>query len=235
MVSPRPWQAGQVRSMVKKPWRRPHLADAAAGAARGGRGAGLGAAARAVFAHDGCRHADLRRLALIGFRQRDFHVVAKIGAPLARRALARAALAHELAEQIVEHRRHRGREIGAEAGAAGPAAECRIEGGMAEAVIGRAALRVFQRLVGLVELLEAALGVRIAVAAVGMAFLGEMAKRGLDLAVTRAAIYAEHLVVAPLCHRPSGPLHRRRVAALKPLVLGRRRVLHPAPRPCTLY
>ena len=58
-----------------------------------------------------------------------------------------------------------------------PAAECRIEGGMAEAVIGRAALRVFQRLVGLVELLEAALGVRIAVAAVGMTFLGETRKR----------------------------------------------------------
>ncbi len=93
--------------------------------------------------------------------------------------------------------------------AAGPAADARIEGGMAEAVIGRAALRVLQRLVGLVEFLEALLGVRIAVAAVGMTFLGETAKRGLDLAVTRAARYAEYLVVAPFCHRPSGPLHRR--------------------------
>ena len=84
-----------------------------------------------------------------------------------------------------------------------------IEGGMTEAVIGRAALRVLQRLVGLVEFLEALLGVRIAVAAVGMTFLGETAKGGLDLAVASAARYAEHLVVAPLRHRPSGPLHRR--------------------------
>ena len=50
----------------------------------------------------------------IGLGKRDLHVVAEVGAALARRALARAALAHELAEQIVEHRRHRGREIGAE-------------------------------------------------------------------------------------------------------------------------
>ena len=59
---------------------------------------------------------------------------------------------------------------------------------MAEAVIGRAALRVLQRLVGLIEFLEAGLGVRIAVAAVRMAFLGEIAKRSLDLAVASAAL-----------------------------------------------
>ena len=36
------------------------------------------------------RHADLRRLALVGLGEGDFHVVAEVGAPLARRALPRA-------------------------------------------------------------------------------------------------------------------------------------------------
>ena len=87
-------------------------------------------------------------------------------------------------------------------------AEPVIEGGMAVAVIGRAALRILQRLVGLVDLFEALLGVGIAVAAVGMTFLGEAAERGLDFAFTRAARYAENLVIAPFSHRPWGPLHR---------------------------
>src|SRR6185369_333046 len=188
--------------------RRPHLADAAAGAARGGRGAGLGAAARAVFAHDGCRHADLRRLALIGFRQGDFHVVAEIGAPLARRALARPALAHELAEQIVEHRRHRCRKVGAKT-MARAAAKAWVEGSVPKAVVSRPALRILQRLVGFVDFLETLFGRGVAIATIWVTLLGEAAKRGLDLAVTSAAGNAQHLVVAPFCHHPSGPLHRR--------------------------
>src|SRR5262249_53500551 len=85
---------------------RAHFAGAVAHAAGGGRGAGLGAAARTALAGDAGRHADLRRLALIGFAERDLHVVAEIGAALAARTLARAPLAHELAEQVVEHLRH---------------------------------------------------------------------------------------------------------------------------------
>src|SRR5512134_1463076 len=88
------------------------------------------------------------------------------------------------------------------------AGQAGVERGVTEPVIGGAALRVLQRLVGLIEFLEAPLGVRIAVAAVGMTFLGETAKRSLDLAVASAARYAEHVIVAPF-HRPSGPLHRR--------------------------
>ena len=58
-----------------------------------------------------------------------------------------------------------------------------VERGVAEAVIGRAALRIFQRLIGLVDFLEAGLGGAVAVAAVGVAFLGETAERGLDLLI----------------------------------------------------
>src|SRR4029079_2179077 len=87
---------------------RAYLADAAAGAAGRWRGARLGAWAGAGLAGNGCRHAHLRRLAFVGFGERDLHVVAKIGAAFARRALARPPLAHELAEQIVEHGRHGG-------------------------------------------------------------------------------------------------------------------------------
>ena len=71
--------------------------------------------------------------------------------------------------------------------ASGPAAHPAVERGMAEAVIGGAALRILQRVIGLVQLFEALLGGGIAVAAVGVTFLGEAAKRGLDLAVTSAA------------------------------------------------
>src|SRR5262249_4829766 len=95
--------------------RRAHLADAAAGAAGRRRGACLGPRPSAGLARDGCRHADLRRLAFIGLGQRDLHIVAKVRAALARRALPWPALAHEFAEQVVEHRRHGGGEIGTEA------------------------------------------------------------------------------------------------------------------------
>ena len=69
-----------------------------------------------------------------------------------------------------------------------------------------------------------------------MIFLGETAKGGLELAVAGAARYAENLVIAPFCHRPSGPLHRRPAwRRIKPLVLGRWRRARAARRqvPCT--
>ena len=155
-----------------------------------------------ALADNGSRHADLRGLAREGFGERDLHVVAEVLAALASRTLARAARAHELAEQIVEHRRHRGGEIGAEAEAAAVPGKAAVERGVAEAVVGRAALRIFQRLIGLVEFLEASLGGGIAVALVWMAFLGEAAKSGLDVGVTDAALHTKYVVVTPLCHRP---------------------------------
>jgi hypothetical protein len=68
------------------------------------------------------------------------------------------------------------------------AAEARIEGGVAEPVVSRAALRIFERLVGFVQFLEPSLGVGVAVAAIGMALFGQAAKSGLDLRIACAAL-----------------------------------------------
>ena len=69
----------------------------------------------------------------------------------------------------------------------GLAAHAVLEGGMAEAVVGRALLRVLQRLVGFVDFLEARLGGLVAVAAIGMTLLGETAKGSLDLLIAGAS------------------------------------------------
>src|ERR1700712_5425922 len=112
-------------------------------------GAGLGAGARTGFAGDRDRNLDLRGLALEGFLQRDFHVVAQVGAALATAAAAPALAGH--AEQVFENIRKRRGEAGVEAGSAG--AHSLLERGMAVAVIGGALVAVFQDLVGLVDFL----------------------------------------------------------------------------------
>ena len=58
-----------------------------------------------------------------------------------------------------------------------------LEGGMAVAVVGGALLAVRQMLVGLVELLEARLGLVVAGMAVGMALHRRLAERRLQLGV----------------------------------------------------
>jgi len=90
----------------------------------------------------------------------------------------------------------------------GAATEARIEGGVAKPVIGGAALRILERLVGFVQFLETSLGVGIAVTAVGMTFFGQAAKGGLDVAVASAALNSKNVVVTSFCHRPSGPWHQ---------------------------
>ena len=61
------------------------------------------------------------------------------------------------------------------------ASDAAVECGMAELVVGGALLRVLQDLVGLVDFLEAALGVVVSGIAIRMAFLGEPAVGGLEL------------------------------------------------------
>ena len=185
MISPRPWQEGQVRSMVKKPWLARTLPAPPQVGQVDGLVPALAPRAGAGLAGDAGRHADLRGLAGEGFGERDLHVVAQVGAALAARALAAAAApaAHELAEQVVEDVRHRGGEVGPEAGPAAPVAA--VEGGVAELVVGRALLRVLQGLVGLVELLELVLGGLVAGVAVGMAVLGEPAEGRLEVLLAR--------------------------------------------------
>ncbi len=81
---------------------------------------------------------------------------------------------------------------------AGRAGKSAVEGGVAEAVIGRPPLRILQRLIGLVDFLETMLGPAIAVAAIGMAFLGQAPERGLDIGFGRPAGHTENFVVAAL-------------------------------------
>src|SRR5689334_19694196 len=79
----------------------PHAARAAAGRAGLRLGAGLGAGARARFAGDRDRNLDLRGLALKGLLQRDFHIVAQVGAALAATTAAAALPGHT--EKVLEN------------------------------------------------------------------------------------------------------------------------------------
>ena len=91
----------------------------------------------------------------------DFQIVAQVGAALAPRRLAAATAAHHVAEQVVEDVGHRRGEAVVHAAL--------LERGVAVAIVSRALLRVRQMLVGLVEFLEASLGLLVAGMPVGMA------------------------------------------------------------------
>src|SRR5262245_3223654 len=82
------------------------------------------------------------------------------------------------------------------------ASHAAFEGSVAEAVIGRPPLRVFQRLIGFVDFLEAFLGGAVAIAAVGVALLGETAKGGLDLLIGSRSPYTQYVVIVSLRHAP---------------------------------
>src|SRR5262249_8044978 len=168
------------------------LAVAAAGRARLRLGARLGAAAGADLAGDRGRNAHLGGLAVEGFPQGDFHVVAQIRTALAT-AAARAATAH--AEEIVENVGEGRGKIGAEAGAAPHAL---LERRVAEAIIGGALVAVLEHLVGLVDLLEAVLAVLVTRVAVRVKLHGKLAKGALDVGVAGRALDSENLVVIAL-------------------------------------
>ena len=129
----------------------------------------------------------------------DLHVVAQVGAALARVAATTAAAATAAhAEQVVEDVGEGRSEIGTEA--AGAAAVALLEGGMAVAVIGGALVAVLEDLVGLVDLLELVLAVLVAGIAVGMPFHRELAEGRLQVAVGGGALDLQDLVVAALRH-----------------------------------
>ena len=69
-----------------------------------------------------------------------------------------------------------------------------LERGVAETIIGRALLRVLQRLVGFVDFLEFVLAGLIAGIAVGMELHGELAESALELLLVGALLYAERFV-----------------------------------------
>ena len=141
-------------------------------------------------------------LPLIGLLEADLHVVAEIGAALAAAGAVAAApaAAHEVAEDVVEDVRHRGGEVVGEARTAAV-----LEGGMAEAVIGGALLRIAQALVGLVDFLELDLGGLVAVVAVGMELHGELAEGRLQHLLVAASRDAEDFVEVALAHSLLSP------------------------------
>src|SRR5262245_51093839 len=164
----------------------------------------FGARSFAFLALDGGGHADLRVLAGIGFLKTELHVVAEIAATVLPPA-AVSATAHELAKEVVEHVGKGGGKI--EAGR--PPATV-LESRMAEAVIGRALVAVFEDVVSLVDLLELMLGRLVAGIAVGMVLLGELAVRAFDVLDRGLTRNAKDFVIAALAHRQKSEVRSRK-------------------------
>ena len=177
MISPRPWQVGQVRSIAKKPCCARTRPMAGAGGAGLWLGALFGARSGAGLAGRRGRELQRRRLAVIGLLERDLHIVAQIRAALAAVARAAAAPPHDVAEEILENIGHGG----AEALAAEAEAAALFEGGMAKTVVGGALLRVAQALIGFVQFLETRFRRLVAGMSVGMALHRRLAEGDLHL------------------------------------------------------
>src|SRR6185437_2573301 len=180
---------------------RAHAARALAGRAVDRLRPRLGAAPLAGLALRQGRHAHARLLALEGVFQADLEVVSEVAA--APRPLA-ALAADEIAEHLVEDV---GKAAGAEAeaGAAAGTVAAVLEGGVTEAVIGRALLLVREDLVGLAQLLELVLGRRVPRVAVGVVLHRQLAIGLLDVLGAGPAPHAQELVKILLSHRSPKP------------------------------
>src|SRR6185312_13650446 len=142
------------------------------------------------------RHADLRLASFESFLERDLEIVAEIAAAIIRAAATAAA--HHRAEHLLE-------DVGEAAGAAeaeiAAAATALFESGMAEAVVSGALLIVLQDVIGLVNILEAVLGLFVARIAVGMILHGELTERLLDVVARGITPHAEQLIEVLFRHR----------------------------------
>src|SRR5690606_20505224 len=69
-----------------------------------------------------------------------------------------------------------------------------LEGGMAEAVIGRTLLRILEKFVGFVDFLELLLGRGVARILVGVPFHRELAEGALELLFVRGLAHAERFI-----------------------------------------
>ena len=208
MISPRPWQVGQVRSMVKKPW----LARTLPCPPQVAQVLGLLPALAPVPEHVSQETLDGTRIwAVLPVKasfKRDLEIVAQVGAALAARAAALSAAAAGPPRRPPMNSPNRSSKMSdmedAKSGPKPPgrrgAAHAAFERGMAELVVGRALLGVLQGLVGLVDLLEFLFGRLVAGVAVGVEFLGELAIGGLQVLLAGAARHAQCLVVIALGH-----------------------------------
>src|SRR5579875_1047136 len=177
---------------------RAHAALAVAGRAVDRPRARLGAVAPAGVASDERRHAHRRLFAVERLFERDLEIVAQVAAA---QVGALLAAAHELAEHLVEDVGESGAEARAEAEIAAARAPAGLEGGVAEAIVGGTLLLVLEDVVGLVDFLEALLGLGVARIAVRVILHGELAVGPLELLRRRAARHAEGLVKVALRHR----------------------------------
>ena len=117
------------------------------------------------------RNADLGLEAVRRLLERDFEVVAQVGAAKDVGSAAPRA-AEDLAEDVAEHVAEAGACAGAGRG---------VDAGVAVLVVGRALLRVGQDLVGFLRFLEVLLGPGVVRIAVRMPFHGEFPVRLLDV------------------------------------------------------
>src|SRR6266571_4762356 len=160
------------------------LAASTAGVARRAPCAGLGTRARARLAALEARHLDLRVEAQRGVFERDLQLVLEV---LASRGAAAAAPAATREAEALE-------EIGEEAAEVGlEVHRARLRG--AEAIVLSAAVGIGQNAVRLLRLLEALLGLLVALVAVGMVLHRQLTEGLLDVRLARAAPDTEDLVV----------------------------------------
>ena len=148
---------------------------------------GLAAAALAAVAAHEPRDLDLRVEAGRGVLERDLELVLQILA--AHRARAAAAATAGAGEEVLEDVLEERAEAALEP-AAGGDPRCR-----AEAVVVRPLVGIREDPVGLVDFLEALLGLRIAGVLVRMELHRELAVHLLQLGLARVLRDAEHLVV----------------------------------------
>ena len=145
--------------------------------------AGLGTRAGAGLARHRGRDAHLGALTGVGFLQSDLHVVAQVGTAFAAAGASTATAAHT--EQIIEDiGEGRGYVAKATSGSGTGMLEC----GMTKAVISRTLVRIFEDLIGLVDLFEAVFAALVAGIAIGMPLHRELAKGGLQFTFVRGAL-----------------------------------------------
>ena len=94
-----------------------------------------------------------------------------------------------------------------------PGAAAVLEGGVAEAVIGGALLRVAQALVGLVDFLELDLGGLVAGVAVGWNCMASLRKAAFSTLSSQPRVHAEDFVEIALGSFAAGPTPIRGVSA----------------------
>src|SRR5690606_5465891 len=171
----------------------PHLADTAAGRARDGLGARLGAAAVAGVAGDLRRHLDGDLVAGDRPLEVEAQLVAEVGT-----AKHLAAAAPPGTEDVAEHvAEDVGKAVRSEAaGTRAPG----VQPGMAVAVVGGAFLGIGEDFVGFTHLAELGPGVLVVLVPVGVILHRETAIRLLHLLARRRPADAQNFVIVAFRH-----------------------------------